>query len=303
MEKATSLSTGSNVDNQFSFFAKLKADLMGMFVPGWKNSKIEEMLFTPRATDIKAVRLPRGMNQFCMKTVDGNIQLYQTGKGPTVVFVHGWGGGAHQFFPLMRGLAQCGFTALAFDQLGHGLSDKKSAKLQQSIATTNHVFHTVQNSEDGLCGIVGHATGCITIANARPALIEDMPLFLISPIFNYKLFFLKKLVKLNLRAGRVKQYASSFAKTYHGEYRKLELARNLGKYADDTVIAHDELDAESAIADSEKFCTRYPRTNLLITHSTDHVRIINSETVWQALKSHLDYHDTTGNFTSDILYQ
>jgi pimeloyl-ACP methyl ester carboxylesterase len=276
---------------------------MGKFVPGWTDNKIGEMLFTPKATDIKSVRLPRGINQSVIKTRDGDIQAYQMGKGPAVVFVHGWGGGAHQFFPLMRGLAQCGFTAIAFDQLGHGLSDRKPATLQQSIASANHVFHTVQNSADGLCAIVGHSTGCITIAGARAALVKDRPLFLISPIFNYKLFVLKKLVKLNLHAVQVKEYANSFAKTYRSEYQKLELERNLPKYGDYTLIAHDESDSESSVSDSEKFCAKYPLTRLLVTKNTDHVRIINSETVWQELKSHLNYDDTTVNFTAEIIYQ
>jgi len=303
MEKATSLPGKPNVGNLFSFFAKKKAGLMGKFVPGWTNNKIDAMLFTPKATDIKPVRLPRGMNQFVIKTRDGDVQAYQIGKGPTVVFVHGWGGAAQQFFPLMRGLAQCGFSALAFDQLGHGLSDKKPATLQQSIATANHVFNSVKNSTDGLCAIVGHSTGCISIANAVPALVKDRPLFLISPIFNYKLYFLKKLVKLKLHADLVKEYANSFAKTYRSEYQKLELAKNLARYGDYTVIAHDESDAESATSDSEQFCARYPLTKLLITKNADHVRIINSETVWQELKSHLNYDDTTVNFTAEIIYQ
>ena len=303
MEKATSLPGRPNAGNLFSFFARKKAGLMGKFVPGWTNNKIDAMLFTPKATDIKPVRLPRGMNQFVIKSRDGDIQAYEIGKGPKVVFVHGWGGAAQQFFPLMRGLAQCGFSTLAFDQLGHGLSDKKPATLQQSIATANHVFNTAQNSTDGLCAIVGHSTGCITIANAHPALVKDRPLFLIAPIFNYKLFFLKKLVKLKLHADQVKEYANSFGKIYRSEYQKLELERNLPRYGDFTVIAHDESDAESAISDSEQFCAKYPLTKLLVTKNSDHVRIINSETVWQELKSHLNYDDTTVNFTAEIIYQ
>jgi esterase/lipase len=303
MEKASSLPCKPNIGNLFSFFAKHKAGLMGRLVPGWTNDKIDAMLFTPKATDIKPVRLPRGMNQFVIKTRDGDVQAYQIGKGPTVVFVHGWGGAAQQFFPLMRGLAQCGFSALTFDQLGHGLSDKKPATLQQSIATTNHVFNYVKNSADGLCAIVGHSTGCITIANAVPALVKDRPLFLISPIFNYKLFFLKKLVKLKLHADQKKEYANHFSKIYRSEYQKLELATNLARYGDYTVIAHDESDSESAISDSERFCATYPLTKLLVTKNSDHVRIINTETVWQELKSHLNYDDTTVNFTAEIIYQ
>ena len=276
--------------------------MLGKYLPGWTNDKIDSMLFIPKATDAKEIRLPRGFEQFVIKTGDGDIQAYQTGKGPMVLFVHGWGGGAHQFFPLMRGLAECGFTALAFDHLGHGKSDTKPATLQQSIATTNNILHSLKKSDRGLCAIVGHSTGCIAIANARPALVKDLALFLISPVFNYKLYFLKKLVKLKLPADLVKQYANRFAKIYHNEYKRLELATNLARYGDVTVIAHDESDSESAVSESTRFCATYPLTKLLITKNTDHVRIINSESVWQALKSHLNYDDTTINFTAEIIY-
>jgi esterase/lipase len=283
-----------------SFLSKSKARLVGKLSPGRARSQIESMLFTPQTASNKALRLPRGIEQFIIKTADGKLQAYQSGRGPTVVFVHGWDGGAYQFFPLMRGLARCGFSSLAFDHLGHGLSDKNPATLQQSIKTCNHVLNQAQKSTDGLCAAVGHGTGCIAIANAREVSLKDLPLMMISPIFNYKLHVLKRLVKLGLPADMVKQYAAEFSKTYRSEYQKLELAGKLLRYSDSTVIAHGESDKESAVADSIEFCERYPLTRLMLSKDTDHIRIINSESVWQELKSHLNYDDTTINFTADI---
>jgi esterase/lipase len=283
-----------------SFLSKSKARLVGKLSPGRARSQIESMLFTPQTASNKALRLPRGIEQFIIKTADGKLQAYQSGRGPTVVFVHGWDGGAYQFFPLMRGLARCGFSSLAFDHLGHGLSDKNPATLQQSIKTCNQVLNQAQKSTDGLCAAVGHGTGCIAIANAREVSLKDLPLMMISPIFNYKLHVLKRLVKLGLPADMVKQYAAEFSKTYRSEYQKLELAGKLLRYSDSTVIAHGESDKESAVADSIEFCERYPLTRLMLSKDTDHIRIINSESVWQELKSHLNYDDTTINFTADI---
>ena len=286
-----------------SFIAGSKARLMGKLAPGWASSQIDSILFVPPATESKTVRLPRGIEQFIIRSTDGKLQAYKTGRGPTVVFVHGWGGAANQFFPLMRGLARCGFSSLAFDHLGHGLSDHKPATLQQSIDTSNYVLNQIDKSADGLYAAVGHSSGCIAIANSRPALIKDLPLFMIAPIFNYKLYFMKRLVKLGLSANVVKQYASGFSKTYSREYQKFELAGKLARYADVTAIAHDESDSESAVSDSIDFCNRYPLTRLMLTKDTDHLRVINSESVWQELKSHLNYDDTTINFTSEIANQ
>lgn len=219
-----------------------------------------------------------------------------------VIFVHGWGGTASQFFPLMRGLSQCGFSALAFDHLGHGQSDEKPATLQQSIFTLNHILQQIkQDSGEGLSAVVGHSTGCIAIASADQTLIKNRPLFLISPVFNYKLFFLHKLAQLDLHTDLIKQYASHFSKAYQHDYGRFELARNLEKYSDVTVIAHDHSDPESPVSDSIKFCNSHPLTKLLLTREYGHFRILHSESVWHELKSVLNYEDTTINFAHKIL--
>ena len=303
MEKVSSSPGSPGIGSLVTFAKKKKDRLLNKLVPGWTTSKIEAQLLIPKAHDNKTIRLPRGFVQSSLNTKDGTVQIYATGSGPTVIFNHGWGGGAHQFFPLMRGLAQCGFKSIAFDHLGHGLSDAKPATLHQLIATTNFVINTIRsNPNDGIAAIVGHSTGCIATANAVSALIRDVPLFLISPVFNFKLFFLKKLVKTRIDGELIKQYANHFSKTYRRDYLKYELARNLDKYSDVAVIAHDESDAESAISDSVKFCARYPLTRLMVTKQYDHQRIINSESVWQELKSTLNYDDTTINFTAEVIY-
>lgn len=298
MEKTSSLP--GKTKTLSSFLSRNKARLLGQIAPGMATSQIDAMLFQPGAANSKPIRLPRGFEQFVIKTNDGKLQAYQTGKGPTVVFVHGLGGGAHQFFPLMRGLAQIGFSSLAFDHLGHGLSDKKPATPSQSINSCNHVFNQVRQTNAGLCALVGHSTGCIAIANSSAPLLKDLPLLMIAPVFNYKLYLLRKLVQLGLPKTMVKQYANHFSKTYHSEYQHLELAGKLARYSDATAIAHDETDIDSAAADSVNFCKRFPMTRLMLTRDTDHVRIINSESVWQELKSHLNYEDTTINFSSQI---
>ena len=300
--KTFSSTSNFSLTNLLDPLTKKRASFLDKMLPTWSNKKIENKLFTPRTRDPRSFRLPRGFKEEVMETPDGKISVYQTGRGPTVLLIHGWDGGAHQFFPIMRGLAQCGFNAMAFDQLGHGKSERKPATLQQSIDTTNHVLNHLKR-KDGCCAIVGHSTGCIAIANARPALLKDVALFLISPVFNYKLYFLKKLVRLEMPNELIKQYAAQFAKIYKRDYQRFELARHLDKYGDTTVIAHDATDTVSSLMDSEKFVARYPLTKLLVTKKYDHTRLINSESVWQELKSHLNYDDTTINFTAEVIYE
>ena len=271
-------------------------------LPKWSDNIIERLLYSPGNRGKTNSKVPKGFRDLAIKTSAGNVQAYSTGSGPAVVFVHGWGGQAYQFMPLMRGVARCGFTAIAFDHIGHGQSDSQPTTLKQSIETTNEVLRFVRkNSKEGFGALVGHATGCVSIANARQALIKDVPLFLISPVFNYKLFFLKRLVSLKLPPDMMKKYLAGFAKKYRKDLESQELGRHLEKYADITFIAHDESDKETAVADSVKFCRKYPLTRLLVTKQYDHNLLINSESVWQELKSTLNYDDTTINFTKTII--
>jgi pimeloyl-ACP methyl ester carboxylesterase len=254
----------------------------------WYKRRLDAQLYLFNTRKKQSLKVPADFTQKFIQTKHGKVNCYQTGTGPLVVLAHGWGGGAYQFFPLMHGLKALGFRALAFDNLGHGDSEKIPATLQQSIEITNQVLEYAKNNfQDGLYAAVGHDTGCQMIANTAPELINGLHLFLISPIFNYKQYFLRKLRNLKISHHFLKQYEQQFKWSYPQQYAQLELAKQLEQYAHNTVIAHDADDQESPIEDSKKFCATYPLSKLLVTRNRDHDRIISSESVWQALKSQL----------------
>jgi esterase/lipase len=263
--------------------------------------KIDSYQFLLNPLQKKDIKIPDNFKTGVIDSPNGKVNYYQTGRGPTIVFVHGWGGGAYQFISLMRGLRECGFTALAFDHLGHNPSTKRPATIKQMIATTDAVLQYVKKKHlDGLNAVVAHDIGCMITASAKPELIKDLPLFLIAPVFNFKLYFLKQIQQLQIRPAKLQQYARDFSANYDREYAEFELAKNLQHYSDDAVIAHDKNDELSPISDVVKFCAKFPLTKLLVTNKWGHERIINSETIWHELKSVLNYEDTTVNFSNIV---
>lgn len=294
--------------NKTSIFSRIKQSGLALFLakgtslvfnklaPNWTYRKVEDLLLTPKSKKINKSQIPHGIGLFDIKTREGTLQGYQLGQGPTVVLVHGWGGGAHQFFPLMRGLSQCGYKALAFDHFGHGHSASKHASLMRFTSAVNSVLnHVNKTSTDGLAAIVGHSMGCIAIANAQPDLIKDIPLLFIAPVFNFKKYFIKQVNLLGLHTDISRQYLSRFEKSYLSDLDGMELKQKLVNYSSDTVIVHDKMDKESGLLDSIKFCSAFPLTKLQVTRGFGHIRIINSESVWSQLKSHLNYEDITIN--------
>ena len=280
----------------FSYLTNVVSLVVEKLAPNWFYHKFQDQLLIPK-TNHQNFKIPRDIKTFKIKTGNGELRGYEQGQGPTVLLVHGWSGSAAQFFPLMRGLAQCGFKAVAIDHDAHGLSESKHASLHRFISATNVVLQYLEkhNPLDKPVAIVGHAMGCMAIANARENLVKDISLLLISPIFNFRQYFTKQVNLLPLHPDLSKKYLAQLEQSYLKDLDKMELGRKLKAYATDTVIVHDKTDEESSYIESVKFCSDNPLTKLQITRGYGHYRIINSESLWQQLKSVLNYEDITAH--------
>ncbi len=268
--------------------------------PGRIYKQLEDSFLNPESKIIDKKKIPHGIKLFNLNTRNGTLQGYQLGHGPTVLLVHGWSGGAYQFFPLMNGLSRCGFNAVSFDHFGHGHSDKNHASIPEFISSVNAMLSHLKNTtQDGLAAIVGHSMGCTAIVNAPKKMINSIPLFFISPVFNFRTYFAKQLNLQHIYSKLSKQYQLKFEKDHLKKIDKIELKQKLADYSSDTLIIHDRNDHESKIIDSLNFCSAHPLTKLVAAKGYDHTRLIHAETVWQQLKSHLNYEDITSNRFSE----
>ena len=102
------------MSNKSSLLFRLKQTGLGLSIakkislfsnklaPNWAYRKVEDLFLTPNGRKIIKNKIPHGIKPFQIDTKKGALQGYQLGRGPTVILVHGWSGGAYQFFPLMR---------------------------------------------------------------------------------------------------------------------------------------------------------------------------------------------------------
>lgn len=86
------------------------------------------------------------------------------GQGPTVVFVHGWGGGAGQMVGLAESAANDGFQSVVFDVQAHGESSGRSVSFR-------HFIDDLAELSDFLAvpihAYVGHSAGALCMMAAR----------------------------------------------------------------------------------------------------------------------------------------
>lgn len=90
------------------------------------------------------------------------VRLVESGDadGEPLVLVHGWGASVYTFRYILDSLARKGRRVIAFDQRGHGLSDKPAAR---GDYTTDRLVADVNDLLDALgierADILGHSLG------------------------------------------------------------------------------------------------------------------------------------------------
>ena len=110
--------------------------------------------------------------------VDGlRVNVEQSGAGPALLLLHGWGGSARSFASLMPALTQA-FSVCAFDFPGFGLSALPPVTWGVSDYVA-FVCHLMQRLEIGRAHLLGHSHGgriSIALAAGCPQTVERLVL-------------------------------------------------------------------------------------------------------------------------------
>jgi pimeloyl-ACP methyl ester carboxylesterase len=111
------------------------------------------------------------------------IEIGDPGR-PAVVCLHGWGCSVYTYRHLLPALAAGGFRAIAFDLLGHGLSDKPDIPaLYQLDALTDQLFDLLDAIGVESVRLVGHSLGGEIVARAAAlAPSRVLRLALVAPV-------------------------------------------------------------------------------------------------------------------------
>ena len=105
------------------------------------------------------------------------MRYLDQGTGETVLLLHGWGGKAESFLPLIRDLSPHK-RVIAVDFPGHGASDEPSAPWSVSDYA-DYIHGFLQSLGINHMDIVAHSFGCrvaIRLASSHPALVGRMVL-------------------------------------------------------------------------------------------------------------------------------
>jgi len=110
-------------------------------------------------TKIKTQALPSSADstrtEIAVRDTAGEVVATAIGHGPTVMFLHGWGGSAMDMSPLANAFATAGYRSILFDMPGHGRAARRESSLVEFLKTIRSVAGALGPPDL----IIGHSLG------------------------------------------------------------------------------------------------------------------------------------------------
>jgi hypothetical protein len=151
------------------------------FLPHSVSARWAEFLFLspPRQRRTRKERavLSRGLRRD-VRFRGARLATWRWGEGPAVLLVHGWGGHAGRLSRFVDPLTKAGFSVIAFDAPGHGVSEGKGCSVSDFIGAVL----AVAEDDGNVVGLVGHSLGAAACVLAMRERLRVRAAVLLAPL-------------------------------------------------------------------------------------------------------------------------
>lgn len=212
-------------------------------------------------------------------TISGRLIGWRWGRAgdPVVVLVHGWGGRGTQLRAFVDPLLERGYSVVAFDAPGHGMTGGSESSLPHFL----HGLNAVLDHLGPVHAIVGHSLGAAVTAMAVARRRAPMRTVLIAPPASLTDSTRRVASALEwpeaLRAAVQRRIEYRFGVNWN----TFEAEHTVGEQA--LLLIHDRHDREVPLAEGLRYLRSWPRARLLETRGLGHRRILEDPTVIAAV--------------------
>jgi pimeloyl-ACP methyl ester carboxylesterase len=218
---------------------------------------------------------PRNVNHlrpYDLSLKDQRVRVYEGGKGPAVLVVHGWESSVSRLEGLLHTLMAHEFRVVAFDMPAHGYSPAEDTDILQITG----IIMSLAESAGPLDAAIGHSFGGVCLANAIQRKLDVARLVLVSTpstlggmIDKYcQALGIGRQTKTRLRRAIEKRLAPFDLE------RDFDLRRILQDSGVPTLVIHDRKDRVVPFYEGEGLSRARTDIELLATDNLGHSRII-----------------------------
>lgn len=195
------------------------------------------------------------------------------GEGPTVVFVHGWGGRAAQMVGLARLVAENGFQVVVFDVQAHGESAGRCVSFRHFI---DDLAELVAYLGFPIHAYVGHSAGalCMMAARERHHLRAAHYVCLCAPSAPY-VPVREIQQRLNPRADMLRRCEAYYAAQFDRSWQELDQGAAF-RYAGQgrLLLIYDVDDARVDHRDDARVRAVWPAARVIKTRGLGHQKVL-----------------------------
>ena len=246
--------------------------------PQSAEKNLRRLLLTPQSRPPAAV--PNTIIKEMIDTPYGSLAHYSIGRGPIVLFIHGWSGSASQFFSLMEKVADLGYNAITFDHYKHGYSTGKENNYPLFVEAIKQVIEQMAPTDKLAC-VVSHSMGCSATIDVFQK--QSIPHFLISHLFDFYGELVGRITGAGISHRFFEQIISSIESDYNTSIKDRDPIRDIATIDSPIHIIHSEDDQFALYKLSQRVAERHENIALETISNIGHMRIVKIEETEKAL--------------------
>lgn len=260
-----------------NYFNKILPKIYGFYYNAlslYSKSKTAEKAFNlfatvrkGRVSELQKKYLDRAKKDY-LRIVDHDIQTYQwTGKGDTVLLIHGWESNTYRWRNLIDKLRAADFNIIAFDAPGHGYSSGSKLHVPLYANVLQHIMEKYRPKH-----LIGHSVGGMTVIyneNKNPSSSIEKIITVAAPSeFHEIMYHFQNLLKFNDRVmAALDVYVFNRFGFHIKEFSTSEFVRTNTKQG---LLFHDKLDKVTPYHASQKVQANWEGSRLMSTEGLGH---------------------------------
>ena len=279
VKKAKFTSTNVRMINWRRTLIQLGLQIMGRIAPRRTREKIIQHFFAPSAytTTPQEDQALKSGRRFMLRVHDKSIHGWQWGRGPQILFVHGWNSRGIQFLPFFEQVMAAGYAVIVVDGPAHGESMGR---------TTNYFEYTdvvrsmiAAKSGFDIRGLVAHSLGAAAVINALAHEAVAIDAVLIAPALRLK----EILYNTAIRYGVPHWLFSSILRRLEARFG-YRLDRDnpvqvAARVRSRLLLIQDRDDAVTSLDDARELAETHSHIALRTTYGLGHLRILGDRAV------------------------
>jgi pimeloyl-ACP methyl ester carboxylesterase len=261
--------------------------LLWHLAPAFTLQRVADLFFAPARPNLSAEQsriLAHGRP--LQATVHGQtIRGWCWGRGPGILLAHGWNGCGIQLHGFITPLVRAGYTAIAFDALGHGRSDGRTSSYFEYSDTLRSVVDPDRRFR--IQGFVGHSLGAAALINTIDKEHLNLPAVLIAPPLRLRELLHDTLGRWGIPEPVYRTLISQYESRFGYDLIRDDPLRLLGRLNAPVLIVHDRDDRIVTFRDSKTAAENNRHVRLHLTEGLGHKGVLTDPGVAAAALDHL----------------